>query len=55
MDALAVRGLTWNHPRGLDPLLASIPYAASLGLHVDWETQALEGFESTPLIELARD
>ncbi len=50
-----IRGLTWDHPRGVDPLRASIPHAAGLGLDVRWDAQSLEGFESTPLAQLARD
>lgn len=49
-DRRELRGLTWDHPRGyvvLDALNAGPP--------VRWERQALEGFESRPLRDLADD
>ncbi|WP_204115766.1 extracellular solute-binding protein [Shimia biformata] len=49
-----VRGLTWDHPRGKDALIAA---AATLdpvrdGLSLTWDVQPLEGFESAPIAEL---
>lgn len=49
------RGLTWDHPRGYDPLAAAAlarpgPDGRPL---IRWERQPLEGFESTPVAELA--
>jgi multiple sugar transport system substrate-binding protein len=41
------RGLTWDHPRGR----AALQAAAIDGL--TWDTHSLEGFESTPIDELA--
>jgi multiple sugar transport system substrate-binding protein len=44
----AFLGLTWDHPRGRDALRAS----AFDGL--EWHVHSLEGFESSPIDELAR-
>ena len=49
-----VRGLTWDHPRGLASLRAAAALHADR-LEIEWEAQPLEGFESTPIAELARD
>ena len=49
-------GLTWDHPRGRDALVEAARLANADGealLH--WRTQPLEGFESAPIAELARD
>jgi multiple sugar transport system substrate-binding protein len=46
---VALRGLTWDHPRGYRPLEAySHPDVV-----VQWDRQPLSGFESTPLAQLA--
>ncbi|WP_067134688.1 ABC transporter substrate-binding protein [Microtetraspora malaysiensis] len=55
-----LRGLTWDHPRGYAPLeeLAGLDrtgdqsYGRVPGT-VSWDRHPLEGFESTPLVELA--
>jgi multiple sugar transport system substrate-binding protein len=44
----AFLGLTWDHPRGRDALRAS----AIDGL--EWQVHSLEGFESSPIDELAQ-
>jgi multiple sugar transport system substrate-binding protein len=48
-----VRGLTWDHPRGYAPLAAAACACAG-ELAISWDTQPLEGFEATPIAELAR-
>ena len=50
----AFRALTWDHPRGCAPLVAAAALHAN-EIDITWETQPLEGFESTPIPELARD
>jgi multiple sugar transport system substrate-binding protein len=53
--AITMRGITWNHPRGLDPLLAAnkvYPDVAP-GVSIEWTTRSLSGFGEDPLIELA--
>jgi multiple sugar transport system substrate-binding protein len=54
-NTVTLRGITWNHPRGLDPLLAANDAYASVtpGVQVDWTTRSLSGFGEDPLIELA--
>lgn len=52
MSRAPLRGLTWDHPRGYAPLEAA---ARSANVPLSWQRQPLEGFESHPLVELARD
>lgn len=54
MTLLRYCGLTWDHPRGYEPLRASVDAARSFGIDVAWEAQPLEGFESHPIGELAQ-
>jgi multiple sugar transport system substrate-binding protein len=54
-DAITLRGIAWDHPRALDPLLAAnevFPQVAP-GVHVEWTTRSLSGFGEDPLIGLA--
>ena len=52
---LTLRGITWDHPRGIDPLIdCSRAYALSHNIQVEWTARSLEEFETTPLNELAR-
>ncbi len=54
----ALRGLTWDHPRGyvvLDALAADAGGTSAGGTSVRWDRQPLEGFESRPLRTLADD
>ena len=56
---IELRGITWSHPRGLDPLLevsARSGEAGPLfvaGSSLRWDAQTLAGFESRPIAELA--
>jgi multiple sugar transport system substrate-binding protein len=46
-------GLTWDHPRGRNALVAAASHAlATQGLEIVWTTQPLEGFESRPIQEI---
>lgn len=47
-------GLTWDHPRGYVALEKAAAQARRDGLHVEWKRQPLEGFESHPIEDLAR-
>lgn len=49
------RGLTWDHPRGVNALRAAAEQAHAFGVPVSltWDAQPLEGFESAPIGELA--
>lgn len=47
-------GLTWDHPRGRDALeAAAAVFSASGRDTLRWEAQSLEGFESSPIDDLA--
>lgn len=46
-------GLTWDHPRGRNALEAASGDLGD-GVSLRWEVQSLEGFESAPIAELAR-
>jgi multiple sugar transport system substrate-binding protein len=54
-NEIMLRGITWNHPRGLDPLLAASDVYADLvpEVRVEWTTRSLSGFGEDPLIDLA--
>lgn len=49
-----LRGMTWDHPRGYDPLIAcSKVWEARTGVRLEWERRSLQDFESFPVAELA--
>jgi multiple sugar transport system substrate-binding protein len=48
-------GLTWDHPRGYVALEKAAEQARADGLQLQWKRQPLEGFESHPIEELARE
>lgn len=49
-----LRGMTWDHPRGYDPLVAcAAVWQARTGVRIDWERRSLQDFESFPVAELA--
>jgi len=50
MIAPIFRGLTWDHPRGRDALVAA---AETSDLDLAWDVHPLSGFESTPIEEIA--
>jgi multiple sugar transport system substrate-binding protein len=50
MGRTSYRGLTWDHPRGRDALIAA---ARGSGLDLTWDVHPLSGFESTPIEQLA--
>lgn len=50
-----MRGMTWDHPRGIDPLLAaSEQWFARTGVRIEWDRRSLQDFETWPVDELAR-
>lgn len=52
----ALRGMTWNHPRGWQPLEAcSALWQQRTGVAVTWDRRSLQDFESFPVDELARE
>jgi multiple sugar transport system substrate-binding protein len=55
MTGIRLRGMTWDHPRGYDPLVAcSALYEERNGVEITWEKRSLQDFESFPVEELAR-
>lgn len=55
--AIALKGMTWSDPRGYDPLIAATAEfeAANPGVTITWNKRSLQGFESTPVDELAAE
>jgi len=55
MTATVLRGMTWSHPRGYDPMVAcSELWRERTGVEVLWDKRSLQDFESFPVEELAR-
>jgi len=54
---IALRGLTWDHPRAHEGLLAETLRfnAAGHGIHLSWDRHSLRRFEEAPLAEIAAD
>ena len=52
---IALRGMTWSHPRGYDPMVAcSAAWQEKTGVAIAWDKRSLQDFESFPVEELAR-
>ena len=51
-----LRGMTWDHPRGFDPMVAtSQAYAAAHpGVTITWEKRSLQAFADRPIAEMAQ-
>jgi len=55
MTTLTLKGMTWDHPRGHDPLAAcSALWQRRTGVRIDWDRRSLQDFESFPVDALAR-
>ena len=53
--AVELVGMTWDHPRGYDPLVAcSTLWLQEKNVRIRWEKRSLQDFESYPVEELAR-
>jgi multiple sugar transport system substrate-binding protein len=53
--AVTLRGMTWSHPRGYDPLIAcSRIWEQRSRVAIHWDQRSLQDFESYPIEELAR-
>lgn len=49
-----LRGMTWSHPRGYDPMVAvSAAFARTTGVAITWDKRSLQDFESYPVADLA--
>lgn len=55
-SAVKLRGMTWNHDRGIAPMLATseIYISGNEGVDISWDARPLQDFESQPLRELAQ-
>ena len=54
-DAPELRGITWNHERGLDPLLATASlFEQQTGTRISWTARPLQAFADAPAPELAK-
>ncbi len=53
---ITLRGMAWDHPRGIDPLRAAADNFTSMGepVRIDWDARPLQQFEDTPIDELGR-
>lgn len=52
---MTLTGITWDHPRGYDPLMASSPHYQKLfGVEVKWEKRSLTHFGDQSLAGLAQ-
>lgn len=50
-----LRGMTWSHPRGYDPMVATAAaWRARTGVEIIWEQRSLQDFETYPVEDLAR-
>lgn len=50
-----LKGMTWSHPRGYDPMVAcSSLWRERTGVAIEWDKRSLQDFESFPVEELAR-
>ena len=56
MTPVRLRGMTWDHRRAVDPLLATQALFARQhpSIEIAWSSRPLHGFEFTPVAELAR-
>ncbi|NKN38309.1 extracellular solute-binding protein [Agrobacterium sp. a22-2] len=55
MSTPRLKGMTWSHPRGYDPMVAcSAEWLQKTGVTIDWDKRSLQDFESFPVEELAR-
>ena len=52
---VSLSGMTWDHPRGFDPMVAtSAAYgAAHPGVTITWEKRSLQAFADRPISEMA--
>ena len=56
MSTIKLKGMTWSHPRGYDPMVAGADqWLADKGVEIEWEKRSLQDFETFPVEELARN
>jgi multiple sugar transport system substrate-binding protein len=53
-ESVELRGMTWDHVRGRDPLVASAKrFEADTGVRVTWEARPLQAFAAWPIAQLS--
>lgn len=52
---ITLKGMTWSHPRGLDPLLAASEAIRKEGINVQWDARSLQGFEEASIEDMTRE
>ena len=51
-----LKGMTWRHPRGFDPMVAtSRTWFEKKGVTIEWDQRSLQDFESYPVEDLPRN
>ena len=54
MSGTELQGITWDHERGRDPLLATAErFEAETGIRVNWTARSLQAFADAPIPDLA--
>jgi multiple sugar transport system substrate-binding protein len=55
MTPIVLRGMTWDHPRGFDPLAtgAALFEASNPGVKIHWDKRSLRQFGEAPLEQYA--
>ncbi|HEY8576066.1 MAG TPA: extracellular solute-binding protein [Devosia sp.] len=52
---ITLKGMTWRHPRGYDPMVAtSAQWQQQTGVAIAWDQRSLQDFETFPVEDLAR-
>ncbi|MCX8280220.1 extracellular solute-binding protein [Phyllobacterium sp. 0TCS1.6C] len=55
MSPVKLKGMTWSHPRGYDPMIAAASaWIERTGVEISWSKRSLQDFESYPVEELAK-
>lgn len=56
MSTIRLKGMTWSHPRGYDPMVAAAEqWLKQKNVEIEWEKRSLQDFETFPVEELARN
>lgn len=51
---MKLKGMTWSHPRGYDPMITcSKVWQEKTGVEISWEKRSLQDFETFPVEQLA--
>ena len=56
-EPVALRGMTWDHSRGFDPMVATSERFAEThpGVSITWEKRSLQAFADRPIKDMASD